>query len=353
MARIYRRRDRPRDVYWYADYTDAAGNRQRDRVSPVKKDAQEYLNRKLAEVAERKLLPHRLSGDKRFHEWCEYYLLHVAPTLRWRVDVERILRGWMAHLGDVRLREITAAMIQERLTARRRTTAPATTNRALAVIRRVLNLAVQHGELDRNPCQAIKALRERNGRVRFLSIEEAQALVDACSGVVRAIVLVALNTGGRKSEILNLRWQDVEMASKTLTFMDTKNSVPRRVPMNDVVVEVLKRLARHGEYVFMEPGRRVLHLKRPFANACARAGLTDVTLHTLRHSFVSHAMMAGLDPRTIAHIVGHKSLTMVMRYSHIAPAHATRAIERVRLGEPDRIGEGAPAPKVRLRAVGP
>lgn len=340
MARLYRRRDRPADLFYWADFEDEAGKRQRVRVSPNKRDAQEFLARKLADVAARKLLPHHAAGEKRLKEWAEYYVTHVASTLRWRRDVERILRAWMEHLGDCRLRDITPAMIQARLTERRRTMTPATTNRDRAVLHRLLAVAVQHGELDRNPCQAIRPLRERNARTRFLSEEEACRLVNACSGSLRDIVLVLLNTGGRKGEVLNLRRQDVDFASKTITFADTKNGSVRKVPMNNVVIDVLRRLKRQGEFVFMNGGRRVIHIEHPFKTACRRAGLKDVTLHTLRHTFISHATMAGVDPRTIAQIVGHRTMTMVLRYSHLSAEHATRAVDRVRLGGADRVGEG-------------
>ena len=337
MARVYKRGDRSKDRFYYADYIDAHGQRHRERVSPNKRHAEEYLARKLAEAAERKLLPHRLVGEKTFAEFAEYYLAHYAPTLGWRDDVKRMLRAWMKHLGDVRLREITPAMIQARLTERRQSVKPSTTNRDRSVIHRVLTLAVQHGELDRNPCQACRPLSERNARSRYLSVEEANALVAVCSGVLRAVVLVGLNSGARKSELVDLKWRDVDFASKTLTFTQTKNGSLRRVPMNDTVVHTLKRLRRYGEFVFMEDGRRVRHIYKPFKVACRRAGLADVTLHTMRHTFISHALMAGIDPRTVAHIVGHKTLTMVMRYAHVAPSHATRAVDRVRLGEPDRV----------------
>ncbi|MFN3740471.1 MAG: site-specific integrase, partial [Thermodesulfovibrionales bacterium] len=115
----------------------------------------------------------------------------------------------------------------------------------------------------------------------------------------------------------------------------TKNGERREIPMNAEVralfTELLKNRVVGIDYVFVNPqtGKRLTDIKRSFSSACRRAGIQDLRFHDLRHTFASHLVMAGVDLRTVQELMGHKSITMTLRYSHLAKAHKEREINRV------------------------
>jgi len=155
-----------------------------------------------------------------------------------------------------------------------------------------------------------------------------------CSGYLRDIVLVALNTGMRKGEIFNLKWQDVDLDLRMIHVSDSKNYEARDIPMNDILYKTLKALrekAEEGqEYVFVNPKTgRPYDLKRSFKTALKRAGIEDFTFHDLRHTFASHLVMNGVDLMTVKELLGHKDIKMTMRYSHLSPDHKRVAVKRI------------------------
>lgn len=139
----------------------------------------------------------------------------------------------------------------------------------------------------------VKFLPENNRRLRYLSKEECRELTNACEPHLKPIVVMALNTGMRKGEILSLKWEI---------------DVP---------------------YVFydLKTGNTYKDVKRAFKMALRRSKMADFRFHDLRHTFASHLVMAGVDLTTIKELLGHKNLTMTLRYAHLAPAHKVKAVE--------------------------
>lgn len=195
----------------------------------------------------------------------------------------------------------------------------------------------------------VKMFKESVTRDKFLSAEELKALLDACdSNVVtitgktikqkqdhlKPIIIFALNTGCRKEEILSLRWEQVDMKHGFINQTKTKNGEGRQIPINDTLREMLKGLTRrlNVPYVFhvydeeKRVGKRFGSIKRSFITACKKAGIQGFVFHSLRHTFASHLVMAGVDLTTVSRLLRHKSLTMTLRYSHLAPNHLTSAV---------------------------
>jgi integrase len=109
----------------------------------------------------------------------------------------------------------------------------------------------------------------------------------------------------------------------------TKSGKRREIPINEAVRQTLQGLVRHLEspYVFTDvKGKRFQDVQRAFHSACRRAGITDFTFHDLRHTFASHLVMAGVDLTTVKELLGHKSLSMTLRYAHLAPSHKVKAV---------------------------
>ena len=176
----------------------------------------------------------------------------------------------------------------------------------------------------------LKFLPENNRRHRYLSVEEADKLVNACiSPRVRAVVILALHTGMRLGEILNLRIRDIDFPTGLILIRDSKNSEPRHIPADATVVDLLTNYPRHPDFdlVFATTnGTKLKGVRDGFKNACNRAGISDLHFHDLRHTFASQWMMAGGDLYLLKEILGHKSIVMTQRYSHLSPKFMRSAI---------------------------
>jgi integrase len=131
----------------------------------------------------------------------------------------------------------------------------------------------------------------------------------------------------RWGEISGLTWDRVNLDQGFITLLDTKNHERRDIPMDGTVRGLLKEMERKSPYVFgNEEGHPFTRLERSFATALKKSGITDFKFHDLRHTFASNLVMAGEDLNTVRELLGHKDLTMTLRYAHLAPNHKTRAV---------------------------
>lgn len=135
----------------------------------------------------------------------------------------------------------------------------------------------------------------------------------------------------RKEEILSLEWdKHVDLRHGFILLDVTKNGDRREIPINQTLRETLQGIVRRidSPYVFIDgDGKRFKDVKRSFPSACKKAGIKDFRFHDLRHTFASHLIMAGIDITTVKELLGHKTLTMTLRYAHLAPAHKVKAVE--------------------------
>ena len=187
------------------------------------------------------------------------------------------------------------------------------------------------------PVKKIRKLTEPRGRTRYLTENECSRLLDKCekSGVreLLIIVVLALNTGARKNELRWLRWTDVDLHKGTLLFRDTKNEMFRSVPM---VGRGLKFMREWGKVRLLDtdlvfPGKNPKNpvlFEKSWRTALKSAGIEDFRFHDLRHSSASYLAMNNVSVRTIAEILGHKTLSMVQRYSHLSSEHLRSEIAR-------------------------
>ena len=217
-------------------------------------------------------------------------------------------------------------------------TAPGAANKALSLLCRLLNHAADCGHLRTNPARGIK----RNPRpklTRFLSREEVRGLhrvLDRHAGAPPSrarqadIIRLLLLTGCRKSEIRTLRWQDVD--GDTLKLADAKTG-PRRVFLNAPARAILERQPRSGcAYVFpspSNPGRPFSRDLPLWSSVRKEAGIEDVRLHDLRHTFASHAVLRGIPLPVVSRLLGHKRPSMTLRYAHVGDSETEAAAERI------------------------
>ncbi len=205
----------------------------------------------------------------------------------------------------------------------------ATVNREVACLKHIFTKAIEWGMVQKNPGKKVKLLRERNTRLRYLDEKEIRKLHDACAEHLKPIVIVALNTGMRKEEILSLRWKNLDYRIRTISILDTKNGESREIPMNDIVYGTLLAAKKtDSPWVFCKKnGERYGNVRKAFEGARKRAGIVDFRFHDLRHTFASHLVMAGVDLRTVQKLLGHKSFEMTLRYAHLSPEHKKAALD--------------------------
>jgi integrase len=211
----------------------------------------------------------------------------------------------------------------------------------LATLSHLFTVAAKEWRLtDRNPVRDIAKKKESRGRVRFLSDEERHRLLDACAKSqwlpLKTLVLLAISTGARRSELINLKWADVDLKASRATVHDTKNGDPRVLPLVGKALEALRDMKLQGsaksEYVFAQPSGfpgPYEHFDQHWYDALEAAAITDLRFHDLRHTTASYLAQQGASLLEIADTLGHRTMSMVKRYAHLAQSHKVKAIEKM------------------------
>jgi integrase len=297
------------------------------------KDATALLVRRKKEVMEGKNpITARRIKNHTFKELADSYLKWAQRQKSFQSKQGFILQ-LVGTFGSLPLRFFTTKLVEEFQSQRlAKGNKPATANRLLSTLKHMFTKAVDWEMVEEEALKRVrkvKQLRENNRRLRFLSQEEMLRLVENSSPHLRPIVLTALNTGMRKSEILKLRWDQVDFKHGFILLEITKSGERREIPINLLLRRTLQRIPRglNNPYVFTnEKGKPFKDVKGSFKTALRRAGIKDFKFHDLRHTFASHLVMEGIDLTTVKELLGHKTLTMTLRYAHLAPGHKARAI---------------------------
>lgn len=324
------------------DYHDAEGRRHQVKAGRTKPQAGAMLRKKLDEVQQEIILGGKSAVKIRFVDFAAEYLEKYSKINKRSWDRDKLsLRHLSGYLGNKFLHEIGPKDIERYKAQRSILVAKATVNRELACLKHLFTIAIQWGCANRNPGKAVKLFKENNQRTRYLEPEYLRRLYVCCPPQIRPVVIFAANTGMRFSEIMNLKWVDVDMERGIIMVRNTKNDEPRDVPMNNRVRGVLHDIRTNLKslYVFCKPdGQPRRSIRTSFEKALKKAGIEDFHFHDLRHTFASHLVMAGVDIKTVQELLGHKDIQMTLRYSHLSPAHKKDAVLKLEgYGKPDRI----------------
>ena len=225
---------------------------------------------------------------------------------------------------------------------------PGTVANERSVLRHRLRLAHEWGYLDAVP--RVKLPKRSTGRLRYLEVEEGVRLLEACRAsrnpYLWTIVTLAINTGMRRGEILGLEWERVDLSSARITLYHTKNSKPRGVPINrgayGAPVALQPDSAKRSGRLFRLRGGGLDEIQNAFTAAVHRAKIADFHFHDLRHTFASHAIMNGVSVAELREILGHSTLTMTMRYAHLAPTHLLGAVGKIDGLFSGKVADGGP-----------
>jgi integrase len=253
-----------------------------------------------------------------------------------KAEQARKLRLWLKSLGDIAIKEIKSRSISHSLSALPSHLSNASINRHKAAISGVLTYGCRQGYIKTNLAKLVPYLEENNARIRFLSNNERKRLYGACRASkwtkLYLLVLMAITTGARKGELMNLRWSDIDLDRQTAYVKTTKNGQPKVMPLtNDVVTELSKFRDQETEYIFnseLKPDRPMCFTKQ-WIKALKLAEIEDFRFHDLRHTTASYLAQNGASLLEIAEILGHKQIQVTKRYAHLCIDHKAKLINRV------------------------
>jgi integrase len=344
---------------WYFHKT-IDGVRYRERIPTARTMAQ-------AQEAERKRLAEihvgtygKPTGTMKIKEFIEKFYLpwSRANKRSWRNDESRV-KPILAFFGKKMLCEVDAPLVlkyrdlrRASITKRGEKRSIASVNRELQLLSRVFSRAIAEKKWHRNPCWKIELegekllLKGERKRKRWLRPKEREQLEQAITKYLESsdgrknvhlgkIILLDLNTGLRRTELLKLRPVDCDFESELILVRETKTDEPREVPMNVTARAILEELVEQSrdkgyEYIFTNPrtGTRYKDVKKAYKELLKDAGIADLWFHDLRHSF---ATAAGNDPTVslpaLAATLGHKNVKTTMIYTHATDEGKRRVVE--------------------------
>lgn len=257
------------------------------------------------------------------------------------------LTWWKQQIGDLKLAQVTPAVLSEcrevlanEHTHKGTVRSGSTVNRYISAISHLFTVAIKEwGWINSNPCSKVSKLKEPRGRVRFLDDGEREKLLKACkkssNEYLYTIVIIALSTGARRNEIMHLTRDDVDLKQNILIFRDTKNKTTRAVPLRcharELVVKLLQAPKPHTKLLF--PSNIIpdqpYDIRKAWEKAIRASGIENFLFHDLRHTAASYLTMSGASLIEVAEILGHRTLSMVQRYSHLSKEHLNSVVDRM------------------------
>ncbi len=314
-----------------------------------KTDAKKWAKKIETDILEGRHFKSMEAKKHTFADMIDRYTEHVLPLKgKNKQNLSIHLAWWKDQLGYFLLSDITSAMITDcrdkllsEKTAKGTLRSPATTVRYMTTISGVFNTAIQEWEwLENNPVSKVKKPTEPRGRVRFLDEDERERLLKACkeseSPALYPVVVLALSTGMRHGEIMNIQWKDVDFVNRRIILHETKNGERRIAPLVGIALDLIKAQSKirrlDNPYIFpAQKTGKPADIRTGWDHAIMKAKIKDFRFHDLRHTAASYLAMNGATLAELAEVLGHKTLQMVKRYAHLSDAHTTSVVERMNL----------------------
>jgi integrase len=291
-------------------------------------------------------LPDKKAKAPYFEDICKKYKIWTEKNKSSsQSDISRIDNYLIPALGKERLTDISPFRLEKfKSDLIKKELAPATVAHCLKLVRQIWNKALVWGlHKGENPVHGVKMPTIQNQREKFLSYDEAKVLLEALPGrsqTLHDMAVISLHCGLRAGEIFNLKGQHVDLENSILTIADPKNRTARKAYMTGAVKEILKnRITEKESYIFPDKrnGGKVMGISKAFSLVIDSIGFNKgvvdprqkVTFHTLRHTFASWLALQGESLLTIKELLGHKTLTMTLRYAHLIPDEKRKATLRL------------------------
>ena len=277
------------------------------------------------------------SNTKIFREVSKHYRIdRYKDIISTPVPYESRIRYWDDLFGEKKIIDITKKDISKGLKELPTRLSNASINKFKGAVSAVLSYACREYDLPDNPVRHIRSLTEPVGRIRFLSNNERKRLYEACKASkwtkLYLLILMAITTGSRKGELINLRWSDIDLDRQTAYIETTKNGQPKVMPLTDDVVAELNTFSdKETEFIFnseLKPDRPMCFTKQ-WIKALKLAEIEDFRFHDLRHTTASYLAQNGASLLEIADVLGHKQIQVTKRYAHLCIDHKAKLINRV------------------------
>jgi len=244
-----------------------------------------------------------------------------------------VLEGFRKRWGALGLDQLRNKTVEDYLTERLHDVTLATVSKELGVLKSAYGRALRWDWVTTTPFRGIALNQEGEARMRWLTDDEEARLVGTAAPWLRDLILVGLDTGLRRSNLVGLQWA-------WLHEQDTVLVVPRQhvkakkatvmIPLTTRAATIIQRQGRHGSHVFTQPDGRAYSLEQvsmAVIRTAKQAQLPGVSVHTLRHTFISRLVQAGRPLPEVAALAGHRAITMTLRYAHLAPSHLRAGIQ--------------------------
>jgi len=284
-----------------------------------------------AEKAERKAVP-------LYSELARQHKEHAKGYQRSHANTAMIIDTYLVPaFGKLPIDQVTPQAIEKLLADLRTRLAPATVDKVRVILNRSYVLAAKWGLAgsDRNPVAAVARPRYENRRERYLTAAEADKLLAACAtsqnAMLRPIVQLLMLTGARKRELLDARWEHVDVERRAWLIPDSKTGKARYVPLSKSALSVIEALPRYEKCPWLVPNPETFKpfdtIKRAWDTARRKAKMPDLRIHDLRHSAASFMVNSGVDLYAVGRILGHADHQSTMRYAHLANDTLLAAVE--------------------------
>lgn len=315
--------------YWYNFHREGQKVNKSTGVTD-KKLAQKIFEKALNDFNSEKLgfTPSSITLKELTNKWLE----HTAHTSQRLTPMDNhyhigvLLKFFGANTKAV---DITPKKIEEfRINRKNEDIADSTINRNCSFLRAAYNLAYRDNLLKHNPFKQIKFYNEKeNERARFLTVSEMDRLIFHSNDKIRPLVVLALETGMRKGELLRLEWSNVDMIRNYIRVVRSKGGKPRVIPLTDKARRLLEGINNKKQCVFIS--QKWGFYRDSWNNAVKGSNLNDFRFHDLRHTFASRLVEKGIDLYQVALLLGHSSLKMTQRYSHLSPEGLQKTINKL------------------------
>ncbi|NGX40382.1 MAG: Tyrosine recombinase XerC [Candidatus Anoxychlamydiales bacterium] len=347
MATIQKRKNKNKTFSYRVMIRPKDGLPPTYKTFPVYQEAKDWAIEEEARRRQGIYFPDQIKKKQTLSELIDKYIeLDLAFKSKSSKDTLRHLHWWKNKIGKFSLNHITPDLIakhrkelMEGITSKGTQRSPATTNRYLASLSIILSYGVKEcGWISINPMLRVSKLKEAKGRDRILSKKECERLLKACSQskspFLLPIVTLAICTGMRQGEILKLTWGNINFEQKIISLKETKNGYPRSIPLVGSSFKEVKKIYQnrnpHNPFVFPSKKRfGEISIRKPWETALKKAKIENFRFHDLRHTFATFAAKGGASNLALATAMGHRSLSMLSRYTHMDVTHTKQLSEFV------------------------
>ena len=246
-------------------------------------------------------------------------------------EAKLIIDNFYKLAGNKPAEKVTLVDFEKYRTNRLKQITASSVNREMDNIKRCFSLAKSNRKIRYNPCDELKKLRIKNPTKRFLTKGEEEKLLSVANPMMQAIIITAIHTGMRSSEIKNLKWSDVFINEGYLYALNTKNGRARKLIITPQMKEHLLNIPHIGEYVFMNPitKEQYKEFKATFRRTVERAKIPHITFHELRHTTASRLNELGVDLSTIQEYLDHADARTTQQYIHKPKKNILDAVKRL------------------------